>query len=290
VTQPELSYPNVLVDLAVEAAPGQPGVYRGHAREVWNAPVYPSGGVLMGAALRAMEHALGRPEHRLRTATTLFVATVAPGPFEIRVEVLRTGRRMSQLRTSLGNPGRAPGHITLAAFGEARPAFAFSDSDPPQAPPPDACPGPAELPPGARSFNAPFFQNVEYRRVRMHHNFEVGWEGGRAEAIRWIRFRQPPRLPDGRLDPASLPALADTMPSAVGQFLGPDPSRFFHAPSVDLTLHHFADARGDWLLARTRAHWAGDGYASAATHLWDDDGTLVAYAAQLMLIRFPEQD
>jgi hypothetical protein len=31
-----------------------------------------------------------------------------------------------------------------------------------------------------------------------------GWEGGRAEAARWMRYRVPPRLADGRIDPLSL--------------------------------------------------------------------------------------
>jgi acyl-CoA thioesterase len=102
-----------------------------------------------------------------------------------------------------------------------------------------------------------------------------------------MRYRVPPRLPDGRLDPLALPALADTMPPAVGQYLGPG-TPFFHAPSVDLKMHFFADTEQEWLLLRTVAHWAGDGYASAENTLWDADRRLLAHATQLMLIRFPE--
>ncbi len=136
---------------------------------------------------------------------------------------------------------------------------------------------------------APIFEQLETRRVRMFHSFETGWEGGRAESIRWIRMRQPARLADGRLDPLALVPMADTMPSAVGQYFGPG-NRFFHAPSVDLTVHWFADTNHDWLLTRACSQWAGDGYTSAKIDLWDLDRRPVATATQVMLIRFPDPD
>jgi acyl-CoA thioesterase len=121
----------------------------------------------------------------------------------------------------------------------------------------------------------------------MFHSFETGWEGGRAEAIRWIRYRATPRLPDGRVDPLSWIALADTMPSAIGQYLGPG-SPFFHAPSVDLKMDFFADTEHEWLIARSVCHWAGDGYASAEIALWDQGRRLLAFATQMMLLRSPD--
>ena len=50
----------------------------------------------------------------------------------------------------------------------------------------------------------------------------------------------------------------------------------------------FADTEHEWFLTRAVSHWASDGYASAEITLWDADRRLVAYATQLMLIRFPE--
>jgi hypothetical protein len=42
-----------------------------------------------------------------------------------------------------------------------------------------------------------------------------------------------------------------------------------------------------WLLAHQRARFAGDGYASVESALWDPKGpTLVGYATQLMLFTF----
>lgn len=267
---------------------GASGRYRTDLSTAWDAPVHPSGGLVTALALRAMQEELGDSHQSLRLFSTMFVSTVASGPVEIAVERLRDGKRMSQLRADVRNPGRPdPGHLVSAAFGESRKGIEFSYSAAPEVGPPESYPLPADPPAGMPVFRARFFENIETRRVRMFHSFERGWEGGRAEAIRWVRYRNPPRLPDGRIDPLSLIGLADTMPSAVGQYLGPG-SPFFHAPSVDLNMHFFADTEHDWVLIRSLAHWAGDGYASAQVMLWDAGRRLLAFATQVMLLRFPD--
>jgi acyl-CoA thioesterase len=272
----------------VAPEPAAPGRYRAELSSAWDAPLHPSGGLVSALALRAMETELAHPGHRLRTFSTLFVSTVESGRLEIGVERLRDGRRMSHLRAEVRNPGRSePGHLTTAAFGESRSGPEFSYAAAPEVGPPEDYPPLADPPPGVPVFRARFFENLETRRVRMFHSFEMGWEKGRAEAIRWIRYRIPPHLPDGRLDPLALVPLADTMPPAVGQYLGPG-SPFFHAPSVDLGMRFLADTDQEWLLTRTVGHWAGDGYASAEICIWDAARRLLAHATQLMLIRFVE--
>ena len=89
----------------------------------------------------------------------------------------------------------------------------------------------------------------------------------------WYRFEEPPFLDDGTLDPLALVVLADTMPGAVGEKVGP-PDRSWFAPSVDLTVHLLDHCRSPWVLAHNRARHAGDGYASADMALWDcgEDG------------------
>ena len=72
---------------------------------------------------------------------------------------------------------------------------------------------------------------------------------GPAEAANWYRLDDPPLRPDGTLDLAGRDrGLCDTMPSSVGQKLGPDSGPWF-APSVDYTLHLFRPASPGWLLA-----------------------------------------
>src|ERR1700749_470711 len=59
------------------------------------------------------------------------------------------------------------------------------------------------------------------------------------------------------------------------------------APSADLPVHLLEPLRTEWLLAHDRACWADDGWASAESVLWDENGTLVAYATQMMLFTYP---
>lgn len=266
------------------------GRYHANLDRSWGAPLYPSGGLAAGVALRAMQARLPNADHHVRTMTTMFVSTVRDGPVEIDVEVLRPGKRMTHLRATVRNAGsEEPGHITTAAFGESRPGFDFSYTKPPECTAPEDYPERPQPPEGVVFFRAGFFDNTETRGVEINQSWQTGWSGGRAEAIRWIRYRDTPRLADGSLDPFSLPALADTMPSSISQYLGPG-SPFFHCPSVDLSVHFYAATKGDWLLSHTRCHWAGDGYASAEIQLWDEARTLVCHATQVMVVRFPEPE
>jgi acyl-CoA thioesterase len=265
-----------------------PHRYVVHVSKDWNAPVYPSGGVTTAVGLAAMEAELGQPHQKLRTFSTMFVSTVERGDIEIDIVPLRVGNRMSQLRAEVRAAGsEGPAHLVTAAFGESRDGFDFTDLAAPESGPPLDYPEPAQPPPGAPSFNPPFFSNVESRRVKMYSSFETGWKGGRAEAIRWIRYRTRPRLTErGVIDPIVLVPLADTMPPAIAQHHGPG-FPFFHAPSVDLSMRFFADTDSEWFLTRMIGHWAGDGYASAEIAMWDEKRRLVAHAVQMMLIRFP---
>lgn len=280
--------PSILDATQVERLAGQPGRYRAEVSHAWDAPVYPSGGLVSAIALRALEAELDLDHQQLRSFSTMFVSTVAAGTLDVTVERLRVGKRMSQLRADVRSAGgREPGHVVTAAFGETRDGFEFSYADAPDCGEPTEYPGFAAPPPGVPVFRSRFFDNLEVTRVRMFNSFEKDWEGGRAETIRWIRYRVPPRLPDGTIDRLSLIGLADTMPPAVGQYMGPG-FRFYHAPSVDLSMRFFADTDEEWVLMHVKSHWAGDGYASAEVALWDRQRRLLAHATQLMLIRFPD--
>ena len=90
---------------------------------------------------------------------------------------------------------------------------------------------------------------------------------------------------DGALDPLGVLTLADRMPGSVGERIGRKGEPWF-APSADLTFHMFEPARTTWLLAHDRARWADDGWASAESTIWDEDGNLVAYATQMMLFTY----
>jgi acyl-CoA thioesterase len=269
------------------------GLYAAEVEEVWNLKPMPQGGVVTALALRAMAAELADPSQRLRTLHTTFAAQVASGPVDIDVEVLRRGRSMSHLRAEVRNPGTARGHLTTGIFGATRRGFEFTDLRPPAGVPlPADCPSFRDpTPEGVERFETRFWdERVEGRPALGHPPWEE-YVPERAERANWYRFDDPPFLDDGTLDPLALVVLADTMPGAVGEMVGPRDDMWF-APSVDLTVHLLDDCRSPWVLAHNTARYAGDGYASADQALWDcgADGTgqprLVAYATQLFLFTF----
>jgi acyl-CoA thioesterase len=271
-----------------------PDRYEATIDEVWNLRPLPQGGIVTALALKAMAEKLSDPSQRLRTLHTMFVAQVAHGPVAIDVELLRRGRSMSHLRAEVRNVGSARGHLTTAVFGSTRQGFTFTDLRPPaDVPQPGDCPSFRDPPPAhATPFEPmPFWtQRVEGRPALGHAPWD-DYEPDRAERAMWYRFDEPPFLDDGTLDPLALVVLADTMPGAVGERVGPREHTWF-APSVDLTVHLLDECRSPWVLAHNRARHAGDGYASADMALWDcglagdDEPRLVAYATQLFLFTF----
>ncbi len=276
--------------------PGDAGRYAGRIDPRWNLRPLPQGGIVTALALRAMEAELGDPDQRLRTLHTTFAAQVTDGPVEIRVEPLRRGRSMSQLRAEVANVGSPRGHVTSAVFGAVRPGFDFTDqAPPPDLPPPSACPSFRDPPPpGVEPFEPlPFWTHVEGRPALGHAWWEE-YEPDRAERAGWYRFDDPPMLDDGTMDAAALVVLCDFMPGALGEKVGGSgpTERPWFAPSVDLTVHLLGECRSEWVLAHNTVRHAGDGYASADMALWDcgDDGTaaprLLAHATQVFFFTF----
>lgn len=262
-----------------------PGHYRCSLTDRWSAAVFPFGGIVSAIGLRAISQELDQPTHRLRSATTVFASVVAAGDLDIEVQTLRAGKRMSQLLARVRNAGSGDaGHTTLAVLGEAREGFEFTAAVCPEAKPPEACAPPEEPPADGLRWEASFFDQVETRMVLGFPPWKSGWQGGRAEYIRWMCFREPPFLANGELDPLALVALADTMPPSVTQYLGPGAPMFF-APSCDLTVHVLGSTREEWVLVQVTCSAAGDGYASARARIWDRCGALLVEATQLMYFR-----
>jgi hypothetical protein len=163
----------------------------------------------------------------------------------------------------------------------------FAGAVPPEVPPPLACPSYRDPPPpGVRPAEPlPFWTRVEGRAALGHPPWEQHEPAGSGVAT-WLRFDRPPRLADGAIDPPGVLTLADRMPGCIAERLGHRGPRWF-APSADLTVHLLGPLRTEWLLAHDHARWAGDGWASADSTLWDQNGTLVAYATQMMLFTYP---
>jgi acyl-CoA thioesterase len=253
----------------------------------WDLVPLPQGGVVASFGLRAAADAIDEPAQQLRTCTTVFAGQVTAGELDVEVITLRRGRSASQVLTHVRNCGATSGASTLAVFGSRRDGPSFVDVLLPRVPPPADCPSYRDPPPhGLEPFEPlPFWTRVEGRAALGHPPWEPHDPGG-SDVATWLRFDDPPLMGDGALDPLGVLTLADRMPGSVSEAIGHQGAQWF-APSADLTVHLFEPARTTWLLAHDRARWADNGWASAECTLWNEDGTLVAYATQMMLFTYP---
>ena len=277
-------------DLDVVADPARPGRFTSQVSDPWQLVVVPQGGIVAAIAARAMAEHLGDAAQTLRTITCVFAAPVAAGPVEVEVQVLRRGRSMSQLTATVRNPGADAGLHAIAAFGAPRRGFEFTDLAMPAVEPPEDLRGYRDPLPDGVEFEflrppMPFWEEVVNCRPAVGRPPWEPFEDGPAECVFWYQLDHPPLSPDGCLDPLAALVLCDTMPGAVGQKIGPDAGPWF-GPSVDLTVHLLGATDPGWLLGHNRARQAGDGYASVEMALWSREGTLVAYATQLMFFAF----
>jgi len=275
---------DLAADTAVTRLRVAPGWYTANVPPAWNFRT-PSGGVLMTVAMRAMREELGDPNLRPISANTHFCSPVPAGPLEVRVEVLRHGGAAAQVRAQLSStsmPG--PGLEVSATFGRDRDGADLIDTAPPDVLPPDEAPD-MDVQVGTVPRQRPaFFANFDTRLVVGAPWWETDWEAGPARLARWFRYKVPQQLDDGRLDPFALPPIADTMPPALIQKLGPGHAPF-HAPSLDLTVHFLEDTSAEWLLVNVHARRARAGYATASAEIWDDRHRLLAFATQTMMLR-----
>jgi acyl-CoA thioesterase len=267
------------------------GRYHVEVSPDWNCPTVPQGGLMSALAARAMQLELAGSVQVLRSITTVYAAPVPAGPVTIDVDVLRRGRSMSQLSATVRAAGSSEvGHTSLGVFGRDRAGFAFTDLAMPDVPSPEECPSFRDPPPEGVEMGETFrfWEILEGRPAGGHAPWE-DYTPTTSDVATWQRFDQPPRRPDGSLDPLMLVCLADTMPASISERMGRIETMWY-PPSADLTVHLLGSPRSEWILCHKRARRAGDGYASIEMALWDPDPAagLVAYACQMMYVVFPD--
>ncbi|MGZ4675108.1 MAG: acyl-CoA thioesterase [Acidimicrobiia bacterium] len=276
------------VATAVAPDPQIRGRFTAHLPATWSAPNVPWGGLSLATAARAMQAALPEPMP-VRSLSCVFAAPVEAGAVEIDVTVVRAGRSVAQVLAHMRTPGRAAGLTAIAVFGSSRPGFEFTDLAPPDFPAVESLPSFRDpLPDGIVFDRDPFplwVHHVEGKPVSGHAPWEE-YIPSTSERASYQRFDEPPLVADGSVDPFALVALCDTMPGAVAERLGWPIEHDWYGPSADLTVHVVGTARSEWLLARSRARRAADGYASVEMEIWDPATGLVAYATQTMIFTF----
>ncbi len=268
----------LLEEIAVE--PRGEGRYTAELSDAWSF-FTPGGGVLLAVALEAMRREIG-DELSPVSVTTLFCSPVAAGALSIEVRVLRRGATFVQCAVSLRGPGREPGLEALATFGRHRDRQPDAvEAAMPEVPHHSTLP---PAPPNPRR-RMRFFENFEHRLALGHLSWEeADWEPGPARYARWIRYRETPRSADGTIDPIAYAPIVDLMPPSLVNKLGRAQAGFM-APSLDLTLHFFERTEREWFLISGLCRRAIGGIASAEVELFDEDGRLVAFATQVMMLK-----
>ena len=245
----------------------------------WGAPMGPNGGYLAAIAVRALEAELDPAgERRIRSLTCHFLRRPAEAPIELRVEAVRSGRRMSFGRLSGFQDGRevlsamaafsVPGLPEVAAWAPAMP-----DAGPPPSRDGDWAAWDDRMP-------------ALMRRVRIAPRIGGTLFSGRELAPGeapatggWIELREPRGV-----DSAFVALCTDVWwPPALEPLTSPA-----GAPTVDLTVHFRADLPpaglpDQPLLGRFSTSAAAGGFIEEDGVVFAADGTLLAHSRQLAL-------
>lgn len=268
------------VDLRSGGEDGPIAVYDTEVDAGWCIGTKPHGGYLMailaraGRAGAARAEGLAHPDPVSSSAT--FLSAPAPGPAEAHVEVLRRGKRMSQVRSRLVQDGtaRVEATFTLGRLGAASEPW-WDDVRFPSGVTPEA---ECRRSPGVSAvggFDVPLMERVEVRLDPAVAGFAVGKPTGTPEVRGWLRF------PDGRPpDPLSLLLAVDVLPPATFEL-----GTTGWVPTFELTAYVRRLPAPGPLLVRHRARLIEADMVDEACDVWDSRGHLVAQATQLAGVR-----
>jgi len=271
---------DLAADTAVTPIDGATGAYRARLPDHWNY-LNPCGGALVTVALRAAEREVDDASLGVLSATTIFCQPVLAGNLRIDVSILRRGRSAVQARAALrAESDAAVGLEVVATFAKDRDGPDEHGVTMPDVPRPETAISTKSR--GGREWS--FFKNLDVALGVGEPMWQPGWQQGPAHVAFWYRYRVPQRTASGAFDPLAIPPLADSMPSALHRLLGPDRERYM-MPSLDLSVFFIAPTRSEWLLVETFVERARAGYAFGSANVWDEDGALVARAAQAMYLR-----
>jgi hypothetical protein len=230
--------------------------------ERWAIGGRPHGGYLLRESVRP---ALTEAHPHPLVVSAHFLRSPDGGPATVEVDTLRTGRRVSQLRTRLVQHGETvlETQVTTSRLDAAAEPH-WSQSAVPDLAPLEACRRtPAEPVPGFR------IGHLDFVHVRTDLD-ELGKHPTPGTVLAHLAMDGAPAT---ALD---LLVLADAMqPTAMGMGV---PGWF---PTVELTVYVRALPAEGWLVGRQRTQELLDGWFDEDCDLWDSRGRLVCQARQL---------
>jgi len=231
----------------------------------WSIGGKPNGGYLLAILGRAAADAAGRA-HPLAISGH-FLRPPEGGPAEVRVEVVKSGRTVATVRSTLWQHGK-PCLDSLVTAGEltGEPVRYARDAMP-DLPSPEDCRSRAESP-----FRVELLDHVDVRIDPATAPFPE--PTGTPTIQGWMRFH------DGTpADELALALIVDAMPPTVFNLpmLG-------WAPTVELTFLLRGRPAPGWLAFRAQATVVADGWFDEDVMVWDATGRPVAQSRQLALV------
>ncbi|MQA95235.1 MAG: thioesterase family protein [Streptosporangiales bacterium] len=226
------------------------------------------GGYLMAVAQRAA--VAGSPHAHPVANSWNFLRVPRPGPAEVRVERVKTGRTAAVSRATLVQDDQAvlEGMVTTGTLDPD--AVASYSAKPPIIAPVEECRG------------DPAAESNAGRQIGLAHQMELRFDPATAE---WAHGRPGDtlemsgyfRLRDGSEPDSYVLAVAvDAFPPVVFAL-----GSYGWAPTVELTWHMRAVPAPGWLTGHLSGRLVSDGWFDEEVELWDSTGRLVAQARQL---------
>lgn len=247
---------------------------------------FAQGGVVMAAALRAMQLVLDRDDLTLASASATFCRPVACGPVQTTVRILRDGRRGSQVQGLLSDLTAPAGETSVAV------SAVFTDPDlpgPRLAPQPQ----PMELrhPPAAgavmeeidNDFPLGFLENTGWHVATDPDSEPVSNEPLPRLAL-WFCFTDPPATGSTPWDPSLLVVPGDSLGSALVPALG-DGDSPVGSVSLQMDIQILAPITGSWVGIDSTCTHVGGGLARGVVNLWSESGVNVAMVTQTAMLR-----
>ena len=279
-----MTSPNILTDTTPVLDDADPTLPRSIITDAWGL-FFAQGGVVMAAALRAMDAVLDREDLALASASAVFCRPVACGPVVTRVDVLRSGRRGAQVQGSLRDSTAPEGAVSVAVNA------VFTDPTLP-GPALSPLPRPVELgePPDGRAertydnrFPLGFLDNTEWHVASGAGATSTAHDAVPRQAL-WFRFSAPPAPEGEEWNPALLPIPGDALGSALVTALGGGDTPV-GSVSLQLDVQVHAPISGTWVGIDSWCTQIGSGLATGVVHLWSEAGTHVATLNQTAMLR-----
>lgn len=238
----------------------------------------PNGGYVLALAARAMRDGLPHPDPVSITAH--FLAPPEPGPVDIEVELIRSGRRHSTVAARLVQEGRERTRL-LGTFADLSNADgpARVDRPGPSLPPLEDCVDVTARSAARAKEGAypapPILMRFDHRMAPDMMDWAEGQPLGRGEMGGYLRWAD-----HAPMDTLGLLVVADCYPPAVFNM---GDSKLGWVPTIELTVQVRKPPADGYLAARFTTEAITNGYLEEDGEVWDADGDLVVLSRQLAL-------